>query len=73
MAKQSDVYPDVVDVDNFIAGNSDSVYNQLVWVALRHPTRTREFAVKAATEVAARFCTHGEEVPRSLEGTTSAS
>ena len=73
MKGQSDAYPDAVEVDSFMAGHHDAVYKQLVSVAVRHPRRTREFAQQAAVDLATRFCTHGKEVPRSSEGTTSAS
>lgn len=49
------------------------MYNQLVQVARTCPDRVRGFALQATFEVAIKVCTHGEEVPYLLEGTTRAS
>ena len=68
-----DAYPDVPDVDSFIAGKLDAVHVQLVFVSKRYPGRVREFALVAARAVADKFCQHGHEPPRRLEGSTWAS
>ena len=60
-------------VDEYIAGRSDVIYVQLVNVARTCPDRLREFAKEAAREVATRYCEHGDEAPRVLEGRTTAS
>lgn len=72
MLGQGGMCPTFVEVDSFLAGNSNTTLNQLVHVARTFPDRARE-CCQAAFEVVIMFHAHGEEVPRLLEGTTQAS
>lgn len=68
MQGQIDTYSTLFEVDRYLAGNCDAIYNQLVHAARTSSDRAREFACQRVLEIVIEFCTHGEEVSRPLEG-----
>ena len=70
MDAHNSLYPDAPDVDGYINGNQNAIYVQVIHVERMFPERIREFLVTAARSVASRFCEHGEQAPRILEGNT---
>lgn len=69
MEAPTDSYSAAVEVHMFLAEDPNAIYSQLMDVAERNPDRVREFACRAAREVAMAICPHGDKIPHLIEGT----
>ena len=63
--------PPEPDVEAYAGGQDRVIYDQCIAVAEAHPTYVRKYVEDAARAVARRFCSHGDEPPRVLDGNTT--